>query len=286
MATESRRLAPLLAVLSALMLLALPATANAAQPWWEPLAFEGQRVSDVIALPDLMLVNAASGVYLSADDGQSFQPIAPGRHLALPEPLRPTVWEIDSGTVLTAPKGHSLAPDPGAPFLGASAHLIAAPAALPGVVVAVGTDNHVWRRYPSGHWATSFILLPAGGLSGTPQVTSLAAFTTPVSGAVYMGTNGYGVLLTEDGGDDWIRADPGLPENVLALSADSQARALYAATDQGLFVHHLQSLPAPPVYQDARLYLRWLGIGAVGLVATVFAVVALGVALSPRRRRA
>jgi hypothetical protein len=110
-------------------------------------------------------------------------------------------------------------------------------------------------------------------------VTSLAAFTSPVTGAVYMGTAGYGVLLSQDGGDDWIRADPGLPENVLALSADSSARALYAGTDQGLYVHHLQSFPAPPAYRDASLYLRWLGIAIVGLFAVAGALVGLRLAL-------
>ena len=275
MATERRRLAPLLAMLPVVLMLSLPATVHAATPWWEPLAFAGQRVSGVVALPGLMVVSTASGAYVSSDNGRSFRPISPGRHLALPETLGPIVWQIDHGTVLTAPAGRALAPDPHAPFLGATAHLIAAPAALPGVVVAVGSDNHVWRRSPSGQWATSFVLLPAGGLAGSPQVTSMAAFTSAVTGAVYMGTTGYGVLLTEDGGDDWIRADPGLPENVLALSADWQARALYAATDQGLFVHHLQSFPAPPVYQDASLYLRWLGIAIVALLATAAAVLGL-----------
>jgi hypothetical protein len=283
MATERRRFARVFAALPALLLLALPATAHAAQAWWEPLAFAGQRVTSVLALPGEMLVNTTSGAFLSGDNGHSFQALPPDRHVALPRTPGPTDWQIDNGTVLTAPSGRPLVPDPGAPFLGASAHLIAAPAAQPGVVVAVGTDNHVWRRAPSGQWATSFILLPAGGLSGPPQVSSLAAFTTPLSGAVYMGTDGYGVLLSENGGDDWIRADPGLPENVLALSADSHSQALYAATDQGLFVHHLQSFPAPPVYHDASLYLRWLGIGAVGVAATVLAIIALRVALPPGR---
>jgi hypothetical protein len=269
-----------LAVLPAMLMLALPATVHAAPAWWEPLAFAGQRVNAVIALPGTMVVDTASGSFLSSDEGRSFQPITPGRHLAVPgTPGGPTLWEIDNGTVLTGPPGHPLAPDPRAPSLGSSAHLIAAPAAVPGVVVAVGSDNHVWRRAQSGQWATCFILLPAGGLSGAPQVTSLAAFARPLSTAVYMGTTGYGVLLSQDGGDDWIRADPGLPENVLGLSADAQAKALYAATDQGLFVHHLQSFPVPPVYRDASLYLRWLGIAVVALLATVAAVLGLRVGL-------
>ena len=279
MATERSRVARLLLVLPVALFLAMPATAHAAQPWWEPVAFAAQRVTSVEMDAGTLVVATSTGEYMSLDGGRSFQPLVAKRPPPNPTDQPKMLWEIRAGTVLTGPSGQSLAPDALAPFLGASAHLIAAPAAIPGVVVAVGTDNHVWRRAPSGQWATSFIVLPAGGLSGTPAVTSLAAFAQPLSGAVYMGTDGYGVLISEDGGDDWIRADPGLPENVLALAADSHARALYAATDQGLFVHHLQALPAPPVYHDASLYLRWLGIALVALLATVAAVVGLRRAL-------
>jgi hypothetical protein len=284
MATERRRLARLTAALPVLLLLALPPAAHAAQAWWEPLAFSGERVSSVVAGPGLMVVETAFGRFASTDNGRSFHPLAADHAAAPPATPGATRWTIDHGTVMTAPPGRPAAPDPGAPYLGAAAHLIAAPAALGGAVVAVGSDNHVWRRSPSGRWATSFILLPAGGLSAAPRVTSLAAFTAPLSVAVYMGTDGYGVLLSDDGGDDWIRADAGLPENVLGLSADAQARALYAATDQGLFVHNLQSFPAPPVYHDASLYLRWLGIALVAILATLGAVVGLRRAL-PRPGR-
>jgi hypothetical protein len=265
-------------VFPVLLILALPATVHAAPPWWEPLAFAGERVTSVAVLPGGLLSGTTSGSFLSADGGRSFQPVA-GGHVAAPAPASAPRWTIDKGTVFTAAAGGQFAADPGAPFLGASAHLIAAPAALPGVVVAVGSDNHVWRRSSSGRWATSFILLPGGGLSGAPQVTSVAAFAAPITAAVYLGTNGYGVLLTEDGGDDWIRADPGLPENVLGLAADPTTKALYAATDQGLYVHHLQSFPAPPAYHDASLYLRWLGIALVAVLATIGAVLALRSAL-------
>ncbi len=267
-------MARLLAVLPAVLLLAAPATVHAAPPWWEPLAFAGQRVTSVSTVGADLLVITASGLHVSTDGGRTFQDVAAAPPLIAP-PQTANAWEIHSGTVFTGRSGQLPAADPHSPFLGDSAHLIAAPAALPGVAVAVGTDNHVWRRAPSGQWAASFILLPAGGLSGAPQVTALAAFTQPLSVAVYMGTDGYGVLVSEDGGDDWIRADPGLPENVLGLATDSSARALYAATDQGLYVHHLQAFPAPPVYQDASLWLRWLGIGLVALVAAVAAVLAL-----------
>ncbi len=270
-------------MLPALLALTVPATAHAASAWWEPLGFAGQRVTSVTALPGALLVQVGSAAYLSSDGGRTFATFSGGRSSSGGAVAGGTAWEIRAGTVLTGPAGGPMRPDPGAPFLGDAAQLIAAPAALPGVVVAVGSDNHVWRRATSGSWATSFILLPAGGFAGIPQVTALAAFPTPISAAVYMGTVGYGVLISEDGGDDWIRADPGLPENVLDLAADSPGRALYASTDQGLFVHHLQALPAPPAYHDASLYLRWLGILLVALVASATAVLGLRSALRPSR---
>ena len=262
------------------------AGATSGSGWWQPLAFAGRRVSDVAVVAGRLLVTVNGAAYASSDGGGHFAPatMPPPRAVASITSAG-RVWEIRDGRVLTGTATSSLSPDPHAPFLGTTAHLLAAPAATPGVVVAVGGDGHVWRRARDGGWATAFVLLPAGGVSGVPVVTALAAFTQPLSTAVYLGTDGYGVLLTTDGGNDWIRADVGIGENVLSLATDSSSRSLYAATGDGLWVHRLQSLPAPPVYQDAALYVRWLGIGAVGLVATVLAILALVVALPPRRRR-
>jgi hypothetical protein len=271
-----------LAALPALFVLAAPSTAHAASPWWEPLGFAGERVVSVTVGSGQLIVGTATSAYISTDAGRTFQVLAPPHDVTPPlAPPQPggIDWVIHSGMVFTGPSNQPPVADPHSPFLGDTAHLIAAPAALPGVAVAVGSDNHVWRRDASGQWATSFILLPAGGVSGIPQVTSVAAFTQPLSGAVYLGTAGYGVLISQDGGDDWIRADPGLPANVLALATDSSTHALYAATDQGLFVHHLQALPAPPVYHDAALYVKWLGIAIVALLATAAAVLGLRRAL-------
>lgn len=275
MATERTRLLRALASLPALVMLMIPHVAHADQAWWQPLAFSGQRVDAVSAMAGRLVVHLAAGAMLSTDGGRTFSPT-----LAAPVTGTTVVsggftWAIHAGVVVTGASSTALRPDPGAPYLGASAHLLAAPAALPGVVVAVGSDDHVWRRSPSGSWATSFVLLPAGGLAGVPRVTALAAFTEPLTVAVYLGVDGYGVLLTDNGGDDWIRADPGLPANVLALATDPMAKALYAATDQGLFVHHLQSFPAPPTYRDSALVLRWLGIAIVAVLATALALLGL-----------
>lgn len=285
MATERRRIARLIAVLPALALLALPATARAAQPWWQPLAFAGQRVSDVAVSGGHVAVTVNGAGYSSSDRGGHFAPALPPPPPAAPVTSAGRVWEIRDGKVLSGTSTDSLMPDPHAPFLGTTARLLAAPAAIPGVVLAVGSDGHVWRRGQDGGWATALVLLPGGGISGVPAVTALTAFSQPLSGAVYLGTDGYGVLLSTDGGDDWIWAAAGLPENVLSLATDSSSRSLYAATGDGLWVHRLQSFPAPPVYRDAALYLRWLGIGAVGLGASALAIVALSVALPARRQR-
>ena len=166
-------------------------------------------------------------------------------------------------------------PDPGSPDLGAGADLIASPAALPGVVVAVSTDGTVWRRGQDGDWKQALLLLPASLVQGVPRITSVTAFTEPLSDAIYLGTNGYAVLISTDGGDDWIRAGPGLPNSVSSLSADSARKAVYAGTSDGLWEHVLQVLPAPPAYQDAPLVWQWLGIGAITLVASAAALLGM-----------
>ncbi|HEY7926682.1 MAG TPA: hypothetical protein VIG86_04575 [Candidatus Dormibacteraeota bacterium] len=281
MATDrARRVVCVVAALPALLLMAAPTTARAATAWWQPLAYAGVRVSAVSVTRGHLIVDTPNGRFASTDRGATFTATTTAPAPSLPVDAGTSFWDIRNGTVMTGTPAVGTGivtehPDPAAPYLGAAAHLLAAPAAAPGVVIAVGTDNHVWRRTAFGSWSTAFIPLPAGGLSGAPQVTSVAAFTEPLSVAVYLGVDGYGVLLSNDGGDDWIRADPGLPENVLGLATDPAAKALYAATDQGLYVHQLQSFPAPPVYADSALYLRWLGIAAVALLATALALLTL-----------
>ncbi|MBV8195782.1 MAG: hypothetical protein JOY80_09685, partial [Candidatus Dormibacteraeota bacterium] len=165
--------------------------------------------------------------------------------------------------------------DPGSPALGAGAHLLAAPGSLPGIVVAVATDGTVWRRGADGDWRRALLLLPQSLIQGVPRVTSIAAFAQPLSDAVYLGTDGYAVLDSTNGGDDWIRAGPGLPDSVSGLSADDGTHTIYAATPDGLWVHMLQRLPTPPAYQDAALVWRWIGIGLVTLVSVALTLLGL-----------
>jgi hypothetical protein len=262
--------------------------AQAAPAWWSPVALRGVAIVRVAATGDDITVRTAAGTELmSTDGGKTFTP-SPGA--SLPPTSTVTVgsqeWAIDPlGHVVHDPDlatGSTATDDPGTPDLGAGADLIAAPGALPGVVVAVGTDGTVWRRGQDGDWKRALLLLPASLVQGVPKVTSVTAFTTPLSEAIYLGTDGYNVLVSTDGGDDWIRAGPGLPDSVSSLSADSARHAVYAGTSDGLWVHVLQELPAPPAYQDAALVWRWLGIGAVTLVASALALLGL-MRISPRR---
>ena len=147
---------------------------------------------------------------------------------------------------------------------------------------AASTDGTVWRRAQDGDWKQALLLLPASAVQGVPRVTSVTAFTEPLSDAIYLSTDGYAVLISTDGGDDWIRAGAGIPDAVSSLSADSARHAVYAGTSDGLWEHVLQQLPAPPAYQDAALVWRWLGIGAATLIASAAALLGM-TRLVPRR---
>ncbi len=279
MGSERRRRA-LAAVPLALGLLAAgpPASAPAAaEAWWVPVGMRGEAVTSVVPGSTGLLVLAGGRLRClplpgSGDSAVCGRP--PGHPGAAGAPGSPR-WLLSGGRVLRPDLG-AAAVDPGSPDLGASARLLVAPAADPGVVVAVAADGTVWRRTPAGDWGRSLLLLPRSLLGGPPAVTGLAAFeTSPLTPAVYLATDGYAVLITTDGGDDWVRAAPGLPTGVLTLTTDAATRGVYAGTRDGLWVHHLQSLPAPPVYRPPALLARWLGIAALAALTSLAAVAAL-----------
>ena len=259
-----------------------------AAAWWTRVALAGSDLSQVRADGATVIVRTRGGsTLMSTDSARSFSPVQGNPQVTVPPQTRSgdDTWIVTSaGSVLHAHGSASLAPDPDSPDLGPGAHLLAAPASLPGVVVAVAADGTVWRRDMAGGWGRALLLLPAGLTSGVPRITAVAAFTQPVTNTVYLSTDGYSVLLSTDGGDDWIHANPGLPDSVAALAADSASRVLYAATPDGLYMHGLQAFPAPPAYHDAALALRWLGTALVALLAAASAVVALSRAMMPRRR--
>jgi hypothetical protein len=282
-----RRLVFVCAASAAVSLAAMGAnpSASAAQPWWSPTALTDVSVTAVQMSGAALVVRTGSGTtFRSRDGGRSFTASSPPGSPAPSVRSGHDLWRIDpAGRVLHASDGHPPTRDPGSPLLGAGARLIAAPAALSGVVVAVATDGTVWRRSGTGSWGRSLLLLPRGITGGVPRVTAVAAFDVPVTATVYVATAGYAVLLSADGGDDWVRAGPGLPDDVFALAADPAARALYAGTERGLFVHHLQPFPSPASYRDAALFARWAGVGAVVLTAALVAGLLL-LRLAPSRR--
>lgn len=258
------------------------------EPWWLPVGLRGEAVTTVITDATGISVTASGRALTSTDGGASFQQAAlplPACVACAPDGVDAEVdagdrrWAIRAGAVLASASGGAWTADPGAPDLGRGAHLIAAPAASAGTVVAVDTSGVVWRRRPAGDWGRSLLLLPRSLAGGAPAITALAAFAQPLTASVYLATDGYSLLFTGDGGDDWIRGGPGLPDHVLALAGDSSRAALYAGTDDGLWVHHLRALPAPPSYPGPDLLVRWLGLLAVTAAAIAAAVVGLAVAL-------
>jgi hypothetical protein len=292
MASDPRRrvmvaMVPAVVALSSLMVGSTPA--QAAPAWWTPVAFSGVAITKVFATGDTIMVRTGTGTTLSSTDaGKTFSP-AQGNTTFPPTGtvvVGNTGWAIDSAHRVShdddlAGRG-AVVTDPGSPDLGAGADLLAAPGAILGVVVAVSSNGTVWRRGQDGDWKQALLLLPQSVVQGVPRVTSVTAFAQPLSDAIYLGTDGYAVLISTDGGDDWIRAGPGLPNSVYGLSADSARHAVYAGTSDGLWVHVLQAFPTPPAYHDAALVWRWLGIGAVTLVAALLTLLGLMRLMPPR----
>ncbi|TMB91832.1 MAG: hypothetical protein E6J45_04490 [Chloroflexi bacterium] len=259
--------------------------ATAASGWWQPLGLRGTSLAGVDVAAGAITVRTTSGATLqSTDSGATFTGV-PGNPPLAASPAATggaDTWSISpSGQVLRAQAGGAPRPDRGAPQLGAGARLIAALPGVAGAVVAVASSGAVWRRTAGGAWNRALLLLPAGLVRGVPSITALTAFDRPLTETVYLATDGYAVLISSDGGDDWIRAGPGLPDSVHGLATDARARSVYAATSDGLWVHRLQSFPSPPVYRDTELLLRWVGIALVAALAAVAAVLAM-VRLVPR----
>lgn len=241
----------------------------AGEPWWVRLGAEGMAVSRLEVTERGLELTVGGRRLLSTDGGRTAAADpAPASEAASPPaggPPGAERWAIRDGRVLHGGARAPLSLDAEAPDLGTSAHLLAAPGALPGEVVAVSTAGVVWRRLSGGGWERALVLLPRSLLSGPPAITSIAAFAEPLSGSVYLGTDGYGVLASADGGEDWIRFSPGLPEVVLALATDPARQAVYAGTSDGLWVHHLRPLPAVPSYPGPDLLGRWAGTAAITL---------------------
>jgi hypothetical protein len=252
-----------------------PAEPPASEPWWLPFGFQGHAVRDVRADAGQVTVTVDGlGTRQSNDFGGTWHAAADPLAVAAPPPGE---WQVRGGRVGRVDAAGTWRADPGSPRMGqppaAAGHSrIAVLPGHDGLVVAVDAGNVVWRRGGDGGWARALLLLPQDVFSGPPSVTGSAAFDQPLSDAVYLATDGYSVLLSTDGGDDWVRAGPGLPDRVLAIATDSPRRAVLAATADGVWLHHLRATPKPPVYGDENLRQRLLGIVAVCAVAVLLSI--------------
>ncbi len=241
----------------------------ASEPWWVPVGFRGNQVGSVRVDGGVLAVDVGgAGQQQSRDGGTTWQGIFERHGLAA---LAPGEWAVCDGREGRRDPTGACSVDPGSPRLAASptaGHAsIAAIPGNPGVVVAVDVDGVVWSRDPQGHWSRGLLLLNQDALHGPPRITGVASFDAPLSTALYLATDGYSVLESTDAGVDWVRANPGLPDSVLAIATDSSRRAVYAGTGDGLWVHHLQATPAPPVYAPQDLTWRWLATAAVCVAA-------------------
>ncbi|MGH7609617.1 MAG: hypothetical protein ACREOD_06750 [Candidatus Dormibacteria bacterium] len=152
-----------------------------------------------------------------------------------------------------------------------------------GVVLAAEPSGLVWRG--SGRaWAVAFQVLPVGGLGGVPRVTALVA---DGPSAAYLATDGFGTLLTPDGGYTWYRASPPVA-SVTGLAAVGpvfapRARGYVLALGRGeVFRHQLQALPGPPSYRGGRHFSELAG---TALVTAATCAVVLGLLWYRSRRR-
>lgn len=153
-------------------------------------------------------------------------------------------------------------------------------------VILVGQPGGLIWRGAQRRWSRAFQLLPYGGLGGVPTVTSLVA---DGSTSAYVATEGFGTLLTPDGGYSWYRAPP----SAGAISALATVGPVFSAKPHGfvialspgrVFLHRLQLLPQPPIYSLTGETAELVGTAAVTL-ASVLLVVCLLWLLIRRQRR-
>lgn len=240
-------------------------------------------VAVVDGQPSLLAVATSRGLF-SGRLGARLAPVATGSSQLVLAPSRPGLaWlALVDGELWTRPAGRGWEPAPGAPLFDRGTHVMAE--LSDGSILVAEPGGLVWRG-AGRSWAPAFQLLPYGGLRGVPQPTSLAA---DGDGSAYLATDGFGTLLTPDGGYSWYRAAP--PADAISSLATvgpvfgSKAHGYVVATSGvGLFVHRLQLLPVPPVYSPSGQTAELLGTATVTLVSALLILLALW-CLSRRQR--
>lgn len=178
--------------------------------------------------------------------------------------------------------GRGWAPVTGAPNFGQQTRALAELAS--GVVLVGEAGGLIWRG-EGASWSRALQILPYGGLGGVPTVTSLVA---DGSTSAYVGTAGFGTMLTPDGGYTWYRAAPpsGVVSGLATVGPVFSTKAhgyVVALTPAQIYLHRLQPLPEPLTYPPSAETAELVGTAAVTL-ATAFLVV-LFLWLPSRRHR-
>lgn len=144
-------------------------------------------------------------------------------------------------------------------------------------VILVGQPGGLIWRDDRGSWTRAFQVLPYGGVGGVPTVTTLAADGAT---SAYVGTDGFGTLLTPDGGYTWYRAPP--PVGSISLLATvgpvfaAKAHGYVVALSSGrVFLHQLRALPEPPTYSPTGETAELLGTAAVTLASALLIALSL-----------
>jgi len=234
--------------------------------------------------PALLVVASSRGLY-SGRLGFPLRPVVRGDGTAVTAPPRPGLdWlALVDGRLWTLAPGKSWVRGAGAPQMDPKTRALTELAdgselvAEPGGLVWLGAQ---------GRWQPDFQVLPYGGLGGVPPITALAA---DGAASAYLATDGFGTMLTPDGGYSWYRAAPADP----AISALATVGPVFAArphgwvvalTAVGPFLHRLQALPAPPTYSPTSQTAELAGTAAVTLSSALLVTLLLWE--RARRRRA
>ena len=234
--------------------------------------------------PQLLAVATSRGLF-SGRLGSRLALVAAGEGRAvIPPPHAGRAWlALVDGRLWDRSAGGGWARAPGSPRFDRQTQAVAE---LSTGVILVGEPGGLIWRGDRGRWDRALQLLPYGGLGGVPQVTALVADGAT---SAYLGTEGFGTLLTTDAGYTWYRAAPS-DRSISSLATVGPVFAAHAhgfvvaISAGGVFLHRLQALPAPPIYGPTSQTMELVGTAVVTLLAALLVTLLLWY-LTRRERR-
>src|SRR5487761_1151576 len=256
-------------------------------------AAPGSWLSPVAGVPQALAVSTAAGQLAVASSrglfsgrlGRRLELVAPGDAMAVLAPAAPGLdWvALVGGRLWLRAPASGWIRSPRAPVFARKTRALAELAS--GLLLVGEPGGLVWRGSASA-WERVFQVLPYGGLGGVPQVTAAAA---DGPSAAYLATDGFGTLLTPDGGYSWYRAAPA-NSAIAALATvgpvfSARPRGfVIAVSRQGVYLHRLQALPQPPTYTPTNQAAELEGTAAVTLGAALLVILLLWYGAGRRRR--